>query len=440
MTGIEIDLPIKSERNLYAYVYDRFRVLVPNKQVCPNHSTPWAAFADAFFARSPVVVVKASRGFGGKSYLISLLGSVEASLGCEVNILGGSGQQAKRVLEAMDDLWRRPTAPQMVAAASMHHKLLTNGASIQALMASQTSVRGPHPQRLRIDEADEMVLELLDASLGQPMSKGDIPAQTMISSTHQHADGTMTEVLRRARAAGHAIHEWCWRETLEPHGWLTNATVESTRATVPEAMWLTEYEGQEPNPAARAITPAAVERMFRRDLGCFKGADGEYIEIESPLAGARYAHGADWARKQDRTIIVTLRIDCRPSRVVAFEAMRRLEWPHMIGRFDQRVKRYGGSACHDGTGIGDVVHGVMRSKAEGVILVGRDRQDTISEYINDCEKAEIDWPFIEMAYNEHRYASQDDVYGSGHLPDSICAGGLARRAAFRQVTPAWASA
>ena len=190
----------------------------------------------------------------------------------------------------------------------------------------------------------------------------------------------------------------------------------------------------------RAAAVVGAAGAAARDLGQFKGADGEYIEIEPPIAGARYAHGADWARKQDRTIIVTLRIDCRPARVIAFEAMRRLEWPHMIGRFDARVKRYGGSASHDGTGIGDVVHGVMRSAAEGVILVGRDRQDTISEYINDCEKAEIDWPFIEMAYNEHRYASQDDVYGSGHLPDSICAGGLARRAAFRHVTPAWASA
>jgi hypothetical protein len=32
---------------------------------------------------------------------------------------------------------------------------------------------------------------------------------------------------------------------------------------------------------------------------------------------------------------------------------------------------------------------------------------------------------IARAYGEHRYASVDDVFGSGHLPDSVCAMALA---------------
>ena len=36
------------------------------------------------------------------------------------------------------------------------------------------------------------------AAMGQPMSKGGIPAQTVQSSTHQYPDGTMTYALEQA--------------------------------------------------------------------------------------------------------------------------------------------------------------------------------------------------------------------------------------------------
>jgi hypothetical protein len=36
-------------------------------------------------------------------------------------------------------------------------------------MASQASVRGPHPHRLRLDEVDEMALDIFDAAMGQTL-------------------------------------------------------------------------------------------------------------------------------------------------------------------------------------------------------------------------------------------------------------------------------
>ena len=101
-------------------------------------------------------------------------------------------------------------------------------------------MRGPHPQRLRIDEADEMLLAVLDAAHGQPMDRAGGQAQTVISSTHQHPDGTMTTVLQRAAARGWPVYLWCYRDTLEPHGWLTQAQVDRKRAEVPEQTWLSE--------------------------------------------------------------------------------------------------------------------------------------------------------------------------------------------------------
>ena len=432
---------------LAAYIHDHFGVTLPNVQVCENHTTPWRAFADAYFARSPVTVWKASRGFGGKSFMLALLGLTEAiTLGCDVNILGGSGDQSANVIRYLN---RWPS--DLVDNDAQTIRRFRGGNEIRALLASSKSVRGGHPARLRLDEVDEIALPIFDAVMGQPMSQKGVTKQTVMSSTHQYADGTMTEVLNRAALRNWKVYEWCWKETLEPHGWLSQAEANSKRLDVTEAMWQSEYDLQEPSPESRAINTAAVARMFKRELGVFEGRPHEYIEIEPPMVvcqicqdarpsgennkcatcgkemqAATYATGADWARKQDWTIIWTLRTDCKPMRLMAFERMGREPWPVMVERFDVRTARFKGAASHDETGIGDVVAGYMKTPgARGVVMVGRDRQGLLSNYISAIERDEIEAPFIKWAEKEHRLASVDDVYGSGHLPDTIAAGALA---------------
>jgi hypothetical protein len=232
-----------------------------------------------------------------------------------------------------------------------------------------------------------------------------------------------------------------------PYGWLDPEEVERKRLVITDAMWNAEYEGQEPNPEGRAFMSASVDKMFDPALGEIDVAEGKYYEFEAPdHRNGKYAHGADWARKVDRTIIVTLRIDCNPARLVAFEALRRRPWPDMIGRFEMRMKRYGGRAAHDGTGIGDVVDGMLKgSRAEGVILAGRVRYDLLSEYVNGVESDELKSPKLNLAYGEHRYASVEDLFKGGesataHLPDTVCAFALAYYAAFKRHALAMASA
>lgn len=424
--------PPGNDDELRAAILALWGVRIPNVCVCPNHATPWQAFADAFFARHPVTVWKASRGFGGKTFLLALLGLCEATfLGADVSILGGSGEQSERVHRYASNWWNLDSAPRQVLASDPTSKAtrFVYGNEMRALMASTRSVRGPHPQRLRMDEADEMDLVIVDAASGQTLAGRGLEAQTVYSSTHQYADGTMTEILSRAGQRGWPVYEWCYHETVQPHGWLAPSEVERKRAEMPEAMWNAEVELQEPSPEARAINTAAVRAMFCRDLGVFEGAAGQYIEIEPPEPEGRYATGADWARKQDWTIIPTIRIDCKPARVVAFERRGREPWPQMVERFDQRVTRYRGAACHDGTGVGDVVADYMKSRAEAVLMVGRERSNLLTEYIAAVERGDLVSPLIKCMEVEHRLASHDDVYGSGHLPDSIAAMALAWRVA-----------
>lgn len=418
----------KDTLELAAEAYRLTGIRVPDTVVCPNHTSPLDALADAFFARSPVIVWKASRGFGGKTTLLALLAHLEAVLlGADVTILGGSGQQSQRVHEAQAKFWAYPDAPVGLLSGepTKYETRLTNGARTVALLASSRSVRGGHPQRLRFDEADEIALPIFDAALGQTMQARGIEAQTVMSSTHQYADGTMMEILRRASERGWPVLEWCWKETLEPHGWLAQSEVDRKRGEVTAAMWAAEYDLQEPSPESRAIQPQMVDAMFRADLGTYGGRPGEEIEHEQPEPGATYATGADWAKDRDWTVVVTLRTDTAPMRLVAYRRDGRRPWPQMVEILDRRVARYPGTTAHDATGLGDVVDDLLTSEADGVKLVGRARADLLSDYIKAIENGELVAPRIEHAYGEHKYATLNDVYGSGHLPDSICAGALA---------------
>jgi ribosomal protein L40E len=464
-TDWHFDLPLRDEAELRLFVEKAWGVTIPNVQVCPEHTTPWRAFADAYFATSPLTIWRASRGFGGKSFLLALLGLTEAvTLKCNVNVLGGSGEQSGRVLEYIGEFLNHRNAPRdMLASDVKRETRLIWGNKIKALMASQTSVRGPHIPRLRLDEIDEMALDIFDAAMGQTMAEIEngqitIPAQTVASSTHHHANGTMTEVLKRAKDRGYPVHTWCYKETSAAGGWLIQSEIERKRLEVTDSQWRIEYQHQEPSPEDRAIRPQSVEAMFDKKLGHYQGANQEYIEVEPPLQvcndcggevewgaekcphcngvnlrKASYSTGADWAKKIDWTVIVTFRTDTTPIRLVAFERCGRLPWPMMVKKFDERIRRYPGRAAHDGTGLGDVVKDSLSVGAEGVIMVGRARSDMLSNYVSAIERGEYIAPVIDFMHDGHKYASVDDVYGKGHLPDDIAAGALAHHSARRGV-------
>jgi hypothetical protein len=427
----QFDLPIQTEGELELFLLLTTGFRIPKVRVCENHCSPWEAFCDAYFCRSgPVSVWKAARAFGGKTFTLGLLSWVEViTQMVDVNVLGGSGEQSTRVHEYTQQFWQHPNAPShlLLSDPTMKQTRLSNGANIRTLMASQASVRGPHPVKLRCDEVDEMEIEILNAALGQPMSKGEIKAHTVLSSTHQYAMGTMTEVLQRAADNDWPVFQWCFEETSQPHGWLPVHDIELKKQTVPKAVWDNEFCLQDPAPDIRAINTEKVLLAFRRSLGEFAGGNQEYIEIEPPDPEGEYSTGADWARKRDWTIIVTLRTDTHPKRVVAWERSGRMPWPAMIGKLNRRLDRYGGNCEHDATGLGDVVDDYIEheDKVFPYIIYGtKKRYDLVSNYIGAIERGDIVYPWIRFAEVEHRLSSVDDVY-SQHTPDSIVAGALA---------------
>ena len=191
--------------------------------------------------------------------------------------------------------------------------------------------------------------------------------------------------------------------------------------------------------------------MFNRDLGVYDGYIGQNIIHQEPVDGAVYVTGADWAKKIDKTCIVTWRIDVTPYLLVAFELTHREPWPVMVGKFRERLRQYPGKAGHDGTGIGSVVDDFIREAddeesteiletvpdeeiiavlselpypATAIIMKGERRAIILNQYISAIERGRFIAPHIKSMEIEHRLASVNDVFGRGHLPDTIAAGAL----------------
>lgn len=413
---------------------------IPRTKVCPTHTPPFQAVADAFFARHAMTIWKGSRGLAGKSRSLALLGLTEAALlGCEVSILGGSGAQSLNVHAATQSAWHWHAAPRGLLSQdpSRYYTYMKHGGSLQTLTASQNSVRGPHPPRLRMDEIDEMDLDILEAALGQPMEQQNylgktVPTQTVMSSTHQYPDKTMNEMLKRAKEAGWPVYEWCYKDTSNPiDGWLKPEAVERTRSIIPEHMWRTEYDLQEPSFEGRAFDTDMVDAAFDPGMGVFAG-DKPIISPQEQ--GAYYITAVDWAKEQDQTIIATYDSAQTPWVCVAWQRCNRQPWPMMVSKALSQWRHFGGKFVHDATGVGNVVEDLIREQAnyheskaiKGVVLShGRERQNLFSEYIACIEHGDMKYPRIEYAWAEHRYCTVDDLYGRGHPPDSVIVGALA---------------
>lgn len=420
-------------------------VTLPHRACCPEHTSPLDAVWQAYSAEAPRAVWWASRGFGGKSVALAALAFVEATtLACEVTLLGGSLEQSQRVhqyhngerrsLNRGKVFWGYDGAPKYLLESDPTKRLtkLTNGGSIEVLTASQKSVRGPHPQRLRGDEIDEMDRSIWDAAQGQPQEAGGIKEQTVGSSTYQNANGTMAEELREARENGYPVHKWCWRCVLEENGgWLTPEAAERKFATIPAHMRQVEYDLEEPAVEDTLFDRDALELMFTAHPAetAVGGGLNTMYTFEEPVDEGEYATGADWGKSRDRSIIITLRTDVDPVRMVRYRHMGRIPFPQMVSAFNTDVTEYDSAACHDATGIGAVIDDYLEVMSEAVKMVGKTRSDLFGQYVVGIEQEQIVCPDIGYMRDEHKWCTVGDVYGGGHPPDTVVAGAMAWRAA-----------
>jgi hypothetical protein len=92
---------------------------------------------------------------------------------------------------------------------------LTNKSTIQILTASSRSVRGPHPQKLKLDEVDEFEDKIFKAALLTPKSNAGTQASTHIYSTMHKPYGLMQRVITEAAERGYKVYKWCVFDVME---------------------------------------------------------------------------------------------------------------------------------------------------------------------------------------------------------------------------------
>ena len=147
--------------DLKNYVKVFLGIDVPDKKICPDHATPmdylWYAYNLDFAAGDNVrpngdCVVWANRG-GGKTDLaaIATLADCVFKPGCQIRILGGSGEQAGRMYEYLTDFLRRGFEQFLAGPVRKEKCSFINGSAVEVLTQSATSVRGTHVQKLRCD-------------------------------------------------------------------------------------------------------------------------------------------------------------------------------------------------------------------------------------------------------------------------------------------------
>jgi hypothetical protein len=467
---ISFGRPPVTPEELWWTVGTMFGVWLPKVRVCPEHQAPFEAFCDAYFG-NPFnwALWYGSRGTG-KSYMLALLALTKAALlEVQVTLLGGSMAQSTNVHEHVESLMQAPNAPRHVVTGEKQSELtLAEGSNggvtswIRPLPASQKTVRGPHPHMTLLDEIDEMEKKVYDAAMGQALEKPNargitVPEMVVASSTWQNPTGTFQEVIDEAREKGRPIFTWCYREVLEPNGWMNPDFINRKRDSVPAEMFRVEYELGEPAGDSRAFDLNKVNEFFipgplyGQPVTHTRNGTLETWVWEEPDLGGSYAAGADWAKQKDFTVIGVCRTDVTPRKLVKLIKVNRQSWPSMIAMFDDCVRDYHAQSAHDATGLGNVIHDLVKSERTlSVELIGKERSELLSEYIVDFEHGAYRLPrswtdetgqiHDVPLFNAHKATTVDEVWGTArwdsHLPDEVAMMAILHRAAERAPLPA----
>ena len=212
-----INLGLDSNEELAWFLERYLGIRIPDKRICPEHHAPFLFVADVFLGRVVDAVVWSCRS-GGKSLNAALLTFLDSHFRPmrDTRVLAGSFYQGKQVYDATLDFWQKPEWHQFLASElTKSETLLKNGSGYEVLTASQRSVRGPHPQRLKLDEIDELARDLYDAALSQPQSRHGIPASVIMTSTMHRPFGLMQEVIENRHKMALTLYRWCFLEVIE---------------------------------------------------------------------------------------------------------------------------------------------------------------------------------------------------------------------------------
>ena len=135
--------------------------------------------------------------------------------------------------------------------------------------------------------------------------------------------------------------------------------------------------------------------------------------LSGPIAGHRYCHGWDLARKRTFTVDITIDITQKPYQVVAMERFQR-DWKDVYAAIRTKHKEYGGEVIIDSTGLGDVVLSELSNIKPQGFNFGERGGKAKSELIANLEKmhalGQVAYPYIEQIQEDGElWTLQDEL-------------------------------
>jgi len=209
--------------DLKNYVKVFLGIDVPDKRICLGHQSPmdylWHTFCESknkSRIKNHDSIVWANRA-GGKTQLAAVATLLDCLFkpGCQVRILGGSGEQSGRMYEYLSDFLCHGYEQFLAGPARKKKCCFVNGSAVEVLTQSPTSVRGQHVQKLRCDELELFNENVFAAAKFITQSTKDITAGMELISTMHRPYGLMHEVVTSASEFGTPVFKWCVWETIE---------------------------------------------------------------------------------------------------------------------------------------------------------------------------------------------------------------------------------
>jgi hypothetical protein len=228
--------------DLRNYVKVFLGVNVPDRCICPGHSSPmdylWHSFSmdngllmkddsdcppsapnhpsSINNHQSGDAIVWANRA-GGKTELAAVATLLDAifKANCQIRILGGSGEQSGRMYQYLTRFLRGGFEESLAGPVRKGKCRFINGSAVEVLTQSATSVRGQHVQKLRCDEVELFDDEVFAAAKFTTQSTDQVTAAMELISTMHRPYGIMQREVSAATSNGVPVFKWCLWETVE---------------------------------------------------------------------------------------------------------------------------------------------------------------------------------------------------------------------------------
>jgi hypothetical protein len=213
--------PPADRRQLWLWCWNFLGVRIATQAVCADHTAPFDLVSRQFFEPPSICLWHGPRG-SGKSFN----SAIDTHTGSRfvprlgTKILGGSKAQSEQIYQALRDILLEGGGPlgadhDTLAALGTTQARYRNGSTVSILAASSKAVRGPHVQRLKLDEVDEMDKDVRESSIGMAMELRGARSSILMTSTWHRTAGSMAELMEQGRAGAFPVDTYCVFEVLE---------------------------------------------------------------------------------------------------------------------------------------------------------------------------------------------------------------------------------